>query len=186
LTFQVLGQTKDNAETVDVLLAAWRRENVDAQVAAAEIAGLTPKIVDIEAYTIESVFSSVTSHKSHKDMDKTVAVVDIGATMTSLSVIRNHKLIYNREQNFGGKQLTDEIMRRYGLSYDEAELVKRQGGLPDNYESEVLNPFKETTANQVSRLVDNGQTVVLGDIYETTQSNSVTKVPLLGDIPILG
>ena len=73
--------------------------------------------------------------------------------MTSLSVIHNHKLIYTREQNFGGKQLTEEIMRRYGLSYDEAGLAKRQGGLPDNYEPEVLEPFKETTAQQVSRFL---------------------------------
>lgn len=172
LDFQVLGQTKDNAETVDVLLAACRRENVDDRVAAAEIAGLTPKIVDIEAYTIESVFSSITSQKSHKDIDKTVAIVDIGATMTSLSVIRNYKLIYTREQNFGGKQLTEEIMRRYGLSYDEAELVKRQGGLPDNYESEVLNPFKETTANQVSRF--------LQFFYSAGEDNDVIDHLILG------
>jgi type IV pilus assembly protein PilM len=172
LDFQVLGQTKGNVETVDVLLAACRRENVDERVAAAEIAGLTPKIVDIEAYTIESVFSSITSQKSNKDMDKTVAIVDIGATMTSLSVIRNQKLIYTREQNFGGKQLTEEIMRRYGLSYDEAELVKRQGGLPDNYESEVLNPFKETTANQVSRF--------LQFFYSAAEDNDVINHLILG------
>jgi type IV pilus assembly protein PilM len=153
LDFQVLGQTENNPETVDVLLAACRRENVDDRVAAVELAGLTPKIVDIEAYTIESVFSSMASQMPDEGMDKIIAIIDIGATMTSLSVISNHKLIYTREQNFGGKQLTEEIMRRYGLSYDEAGLAKRQGGLPDNYEPEVLNPFKETTAQQVSRFL---------------------------------
>jgi type IV pilus assembly protein PilM len=153
LDFQILGQTENNPETVDVLLAACRRENVDDRVAAVELAGLTPKIVDIEAYTIESVFSSMASQMPDEGMDKIIAIVDIGATMTSLSVISNHKLIYTREQNFGGKQLTEEIMRRYGLSYDEAGLAKRQGGLPDNYEPEVLNPFKETTAQQVSRFL---------------------------------
>jgi type IV pilus assembly protein PilM len=153
LDFQVLGPTENNPETVDVLLAACRRENVDDRVAAVELAGLTPKIVDIEAYTIESVFSSMASQMPDEGMDKTIAIVDIGATMTSLSVIRNHKLIYTREQNFGGKQLTEEIMRRYGLSYDEAGLAKRQGGLPDNYEPEVLNPFRETAAQQVSRFL---------------------------------
>ena len=54
-------------------------------------------------------------------------------------------------QNFGGKQLTEEIQRRYGLSMEEAGMAKRQGGLPDNYVPEVLEPFKEAMAQQVNR-----------------------------------
>lgn len=153
LDFQVMGITENNPETVDVLLAACRSENVDERVSAVELAGLTAKIVDIEAYTVETVFSVMAAQMPDEGMDKTIAIVDIGATMTNLSVIQNHKLIYTREQNFGGKQLTEEIMRRYGLSYEEAGLAKRQGGLPDNYEPEVLEPFKETTAQQVSRFL---------------------------------
>ena len=153
LDFQILGETEDNPETVDVLLAACRSENVDDRVAAVELAGLTPKIVDVEAYTVETAFSVMASHMPDQGVDKTIAIVDIGATMTSLSVIHDHRLIYTREQSFGGKQLTEEIMRRYGLSYEEAGLAKRQGGLPDNYEPEVLDPFKETAAQQVSRFL---------------------------------
>ena len=85
------------------------------------------------------------------DEDSTVAVVDIGATMTTLSVLNNGQTIYTREQLFGGKQLTDEIMRRYGLPLEEAGLAKKQGGLPDDYEPEVLEPFKEASVQQISR-----------------------------------
>lgn len=188
LDFQVTGVTENNPETVDVLLAACRSENVDDRVAAIELAGLTAKIVDIEAYTIETAFSVMAPQMPDEGMGKTIAIIDIGATMTSLSVINNHNLVYTREQNFGGKQLTEEIMRRYGLSYDEAGLAKRQGGLPDNYEPEVLNPFKETTAQQVSRflqffysaggdvgdidhLVLAGGTACLPDLAELTESH---------------
>lgn len=188
LDFQVTGVTENNPETVDVLLAACRSENVDDRVAAIELAGLTAKIVDIEAYTIETAFSVMAPQMPDEGMGKTIAIIDIGATMTSLSVISNHNLVYTREQNFGGKQLTEEIMRRYGLSYDEAGLAKRQGGLPDNYEPEVLNPFKETTAQQVSRflqffysaggdigdidhLVLAGGTACLPDLAELTESH---------------
>ena len=188
LDFQVLGESEDNPETVDVLLAACRSENVDDRIAAVELAGLTPKIVDIEAYTIETMFQTLAPHLPDEGMDQTVAIVDIGATMTSLSIIHNHHLIYTREQNFGGKQLTEEIMRRYGLSYEEAGLAKRQGGLPDNYEPEVLNPFKETTAQQVSRflqffysaggsvsnidhLILGGGTAALDNLAELTESH---------------
>ncbi|MCP4188590.1 MAG: pilus assembly protein PilM [Gammaproteobacteria bacterium] len=188
LDFQIIGPTESNPETVDVLLAACRSENVDDRVAAVELAGLTAKIVDIEAYTVETIFSAMAPQMPDEGMDKTIAIVDIGATMTSLSILHNQKLVYTREQNFGGKQLTEEIMRRYGLSYDEAGLAKRQGGLPDNYEPEVLNPFKETTAQQVSRflqffysaggdignidhLVLAGGTACLPDLAELTESH---------------
>lgn len=153
LDFQILGPSENNTETVDVLLSACRSENIDDRIAAVELAGLTAKIVDIEAYTIETAYSVLAPDLTDEGMDQTVAIIDIGATMTSLNIIKNHELIYTREQNFGGKQLTEEIMRRYGLSYEEAGLAKRQGGLPDNYSSEVLHPFKETTAQQVSRFL---------------------------------
>jgi len=153
LDFQVLGPTESNPDTVDVLLAACRSENIDDRIAAVELAGLTPKIVDIEAYTVETAFQTLAPHLPGQAEGQTVAIVDIGATMTSLNVIHDHHLIYTREQNFGGKQLTEEIMKRYGLSYEEAGLAKRQGGLPENYEPEVLEPFKETTVQQISRFL---------------------------------
>ncbi len=184
LDFHIIGETENNPETVDVLLAACRSENVDDRVAAVELAGLTPKIVDIEAYTVETVFSAMATQMPDEGMDKTVAIVDIGATMTSLSVIHNHQLIYTREQNFGGKQLTEEIMRRYGLSYEEAGLAKRQGGLPDNYEPEVLEPFKETTAQQVSRFLQFFYSAggPIGDIDYLVLAGGTASLPNLAEL----
>lgn len=184
LDFQVIGETENNPETVDVLLSACRSENVDDRVAAVELAGLIPKIVDIEAYTVETAFSVMASQMPDEGMDKTVAIVDIGATMTSLSIIHNHNLIYTREQNFGGKQLTEEIMRRYGLSYEEAGLAKRQGGLPDNYEPEVLEPFKETTAQQVSRFLQFFYSAggPIGDIDHLILAGGTASLPHLAEL----
>ena len=151
LDFQILGPTKDEPEMVDVLLAASRSENIEDRTAAAEIGGLTVKVVDVEPYTMETAYSLVKHQIIDEGEGKTVAILDIGATMTSLCVLRNHALIYTREQPFGGKQLTEEIMRRYGLSYEDAGRVKRTGGLPDNYEPEVLEPFKKLLVQQVNR-----------------------------------
>jgi type IV pilus assembly protein PilM len=151
LDFEVLGPSEKNPETVDVLLAASRSENVEMRVAAAEMAGLTAKIVDVEAYTIENVYPLLPEFDATKE--KVAAIIDVGATMTSINVMEQGKLAYTREQPFGGKQLTEEIMRRYGLSYEEAGLAKKEGGLPDDYVPEVLEPFKETMANQVHRFL---------------------------------
>lgn len=150
LDFEVLGPVEGNPNLVNVLLAASRSENVDVRVAAVELAGLTAKIVDVEAYAMENAYELI-RHQIPSNVEGAVALVDVGATMTQLVVLVDGRAVYTREQVFGGKQLTDEVMRRYGLSYDEAGLAKRQGGLPEDYETEVLEPFKEAMVQQISR-----------------------------------
>lgn len=172
LDFEVIGETENNPDTIDVLLAASRSENIELRSAALALGGLTPKIVDVEAYTIENSSKMVAHQMEGDSEDKLIAVIDIGATMTSLNVVENNHLIYTREQSFGGKQLTEEIMRRYGLAYDEAGRLKKEGGLPDNYIPEVLEPFKETIAQQVSRF--------LQFFYTSGQHNTVDLIALAG------
>jgi len=172
LDFEVVGPTANNPETVDVLLAASRSENIESRTDALDIGGLTAKIVDVEAYTVENVAPLLTAQLEDGGKDKIIAIIDIGATMTSLNVIENGNLIYTREQNFGGKQLTEEIMRRYGLAYEEAGRLKKSGGLPDNYIPEVLEPFKETIAQQVGRF--------LQFFYTSGQHNTVDLIALAG------
>ena len=172
LDFEIIGESEHNPETVDVLLAASRSENIELRSAALAIGGLTPKIVDVEAYTIENSSKLIMHQLDEPSDDNIIALIDIGATMTSLNVVENNRLIYTREQSFGGKQLTEEIMRRYGLAYDEAGRLKKDGGLPDNYIQEVLEPFKETIAQQVSRF--------LQFFYTSGQHNSVDLIALAG------
>ena len=172
LDFEIIGPSAQNPDTVDVLLAASRSENIELRSAALAIGGLTPKIVDVEAYTIENSSKLIIHQMEDARDEHVIAVVDIGATMTSLNVVENNQLIYTREQSFGGKQLTEEIMRRYGLAYDEAGRLKKDGGLPDNYIQEVLEPFKETIAQQVSRF--------LQFFYTSGQHNSVDMIALAG------
>lgn len=152
LDFEVLGPVKDSPEMVNVLLAASRTENVDLRVSALELAGMVAKVIDVEAFAMENAYKLIADQLT-VHADAVVAVVDVGATMTTLIVLKNQRTIYSREQVFGGKQLTDEVMRRYGLSYEEAGLAKRQGGLPESYEVEVLQPFKEAMVQQISRLL---------------------------------
>lgn len=153
LDFEVMGPTKNNPDAVDVLLAASRSDTVDQRVFALESGGLTASVVDIEAYAMETAFSLVAHQVPNSGKGKTTAIIDIGATATTLNVMYDGKSIFTREQLFGGKQLTEDIQARYGLSNEEAGRAKKLGGLPDDYEPELLNPFKESLAQQVSRLL---------------------------------
>jgi type IV pilus assembly protein PilM len=96
-------------------------------------------------------FSLVQAQIGDEVGDQVVAIVDVGATMTTLSVLTGDRSVYTREQLFGGKQLTEEIQRRYGMSVEEAGRAKKLGGLPADYDQEVLEPFKESVLQQVTR-----------------------------------
>ena len=151
IDFEVQGISVRNPERVNVLLAACRKENVEVREAALTLAGLTARVVDVEAYALERSFGLLASRLAVSGERLTVAVVDIGATMTTLSVLQNGRIIYTREQLFGGRQLTEEIQRRYGLTLEQAGLAQKKGGLPDDYVDEVLQPFREALVQQVSR-----------------------------------
>lgn len=173
IDFDILGPSSKNPEQVEVLLAACRRENVDMRAAMLDLADLKAKVVDVEAYTMERAFSLIQEQLEDQE-EQVVAIVDIGATMTTLSVLVDGKTIYTREQLFGGKQLTEEIQRRYGLSTEEAGLAKKQGGLPDDYEPEVLEPFKDAVVQQVTRS--------LQFFFSSSQYNDVDHIVLAGGV----
>lgn len=172
LDFQVLQPSETEPDKVDVMLAASRSDNVDIRVAALGVGGLIAKKVDVEAFALENAVALLADGNELIADSHVVAIMDVGATTSTLSVLEDSKIIYTREQSFGGRQLTDEIQRRYGLSYEEAGLAKRQGGLPDNYEPEVLQPFMESMAQEVNRS--------LQFFYSSSQVGAVDHVVIAG------
>lgn len=148
--FEIVGPTEGHPESIDVLLVATRRENVEQRQAILEVAGLRGYIMDCEVFALENAFHVV--HPTNADGNgSTVALVDFGAMSTSFNVLHGGRVVYTRDQVFGGRQLTEEIMRRYQLSFEDAERAQHQGGLPDDYNEAVLGPFLADMANQVNR-----------------------------------
>lgn len=172
MDYQVIGATEDNPEEMEVLMAACRKEIVDDYVAVIQAHGLTPAVVDIETYAMENAYSLIAQHMPGGGMEKTVAILDVGATTTNINVIHNNRSVYSRDHTFGGRQLTEEIQRRYGLSYEEAGLAKKQGGLPDNYQTDVLRPFMEAMCQEAMR--------ALQFFYSSSPFNNVDQVLLAG------
>lgn len=150
LDFEVQGPNAKNAELMDVLIVASRKENVDDRLAALDLAGLKAGIVDVESYALENAFSVMLEHSPDQDGGQTTAIADVGATMMTLDVIHEGRSVYVREQGFGGKELTDQIQSKYGLSFAEAGLAKKLGGLPETYLEDVLDPFRQAMARQIN------------------------------------
>lgn len=170
LDYEVLPDRLANPNRVNVLLVATRIENVEARAEALELGGLTPKIADVESFAIENAFK-VFSDTLPMGVN-TVGILDIGHTMTTLSVMQNNKVIYTREQVFGGKQLTQEIQNRYGLSFEEAGRAKKSRTLPDDYDIEVLEPFLEAVVQQAARS--------LQFFFSSSQFNEIDHILLAG------
>jgi type IV pilus assembly protein PilM len=151
LDFEVIGPSESDPDAVDVLLAASTRENVLARTDVIEAAGLKPKLVDVEAYAIENAFSLIADQMPNFAQGLVVAIAEVGATLTTVHVVVDGKIVFTREQTFGGRVLTEEIERHYGLSYQEAGLAKKQNDLPEDYEPKVLEPFKRALVTTISR-----------------------------------
>jgi type IV pilus assembly protein PilM len=170
LDFEVLPDRLNNPNRVNVLLVATRTENVDSRIEVLDLVGLNPKIADVESYALErsfEVFADTLPIGSNL-----VGVLDIGHTMTTLSVMQNGKIIYTREQVFGGKQLTQDVQNRYGLSYDEAGRAKKDNTLPDDFETEVLLPFLDAVIQQAARS--------LQFFFSSSQFNEIDHILLAG------
>ena len=153
IDFQVLGPVANSAEEVEVLIAASKKERIEDRIAVAEEGGLKVVVMDVETYATETAYSLAASQLADEGKGKTVMIVDVGAQMMHINVLHDNQSVYTREQPFGGNQLTQEIINRYGLSSEEAEIAKRKGGLPDNYNAEVLQPFLQSFAMEIARAV---------------------------------
>jgi type IV pilus assembly protein PilM len=177
LDFQVLGTAPSSPDEIEVLIAASRKEKVEDRVAVAEAAGLKPIVMDVESYAVLSSFELIEKQFPDGGKGQIIALVDVGANVMNLTVLRNDQQLYAREQAFGGNQLTQDIARHYGMSFEEAEAAKRSNNLPDNYEAELLRPYIESMALEVSR--------ALQFFFTSTQFNQINHIVLSGGCAVI-
>lgn len=153
LDFDVIGPAPNSADDIEVMLAAARREKVVDRVAIAEEAGMKASVMDVESYAARAALDHVTAQMPNAGAGQVIALFQIGAVSTQISVMLDGATIYEREQPFGGNSLTQDIVRSYGLAFEEAEARKKAGDLPENYQSDVLAPWLENAALEVTRAI---------------------------------
>ncbi len=151
LDFCVIGPSSTSIGDVEVLIAASRKDRVQDRQGLAEAAGLKPMVLDIESHASRLAMSRIVRTLPSEGKDALVALFEIGADTTSLKVLRDEELLYDRDQAFGGSQLTQLISRQYGFSFEEAEQKKLGGELPEDYESAILAPFVDSLSQEIGR-----------------------------------
>src|SRR4029453_16498227 len=172
LDFQILGPAPNNPDEVEILIAASRKEKVEDRVAIAEAAGVKPRGVDGRGHATQESFRLIAPSLPANGRDQNIALVDIGAHVTHFYVLRNDQFLFSRDQAFGGNQPTYDIQRAFNLSPEEAESAKKNQGLPENYDADVLQPFMETLALEVTR--------ALQFFFTSTSYSQVDQIVLAG------
>ena len=151
LDFCVVGPSPTSVGDVEVLIAASRRDRVQDRQGLAEAAGLKPVVLDIESHASRLAMGRVIAALPNQGRDALVALFEIGAETTSLKVLRDDDMLYDRDQAFGGSQLTQLISRQYGFSFEEAEQKKLGSDLPEDFESAILVPFVDSLSQEIGR-----------------------------------
>ena len=172
LDFCILGPSASSKGDIEVLIAASRREKVQDLQGMAEATGLKPVIVDVKSYASRLAASRLIASMPNQSEDRIVALFEVGSLTTSMQVIRNDEVLYDRDQAFGGAQLTQLIVRQYGFSPEEAEIKKCSGELPEDYGTTVLQPFIESLVQEIGR--------ALQFFFTSTTHNKVDLVMLAG------
>lgn len=177
LDFQVLGPTNSDDDEVEVLLVASRKEQIEDRVAIAEMCDLQAVVVDVESYASRLAVQYVTDGLPNHAQGEVIAVFDIGSAVTMLSVYLDTEIVFEREQTFGGQTLTQDLVRLYGLTPEEAELKKKSGDLPEGFQTEVLTPFVEQGAANITR--------TLQFFFTSTEYTKVDRIYLSGGTSVV-
>ncbi|WP_432697321.1 type IV pilus assembly protein PilM [Marinobacterium sp. YM272] len=147
LDFEVLGPVDNHPNLNEILLVACRRDDVSNREDAVNAAQLNCDIVDVDTFAVERLLSVLDA----ADPGALVGMVDIGAATLTLNVFRDGKIIYNREQAFGGNELSNAIHQQYGLEISDIEQKLRGGGLDEEIIEMLVMPFRQSVVQQVSR-----------------------------------
>lgn len=172
LDFQVLGPSQSSPEEIDVYIAASKRERVDEYVGVADAAGLKVTVVTEDSLALLSAYDLAREAFPGNGEGEIILLAEIGATNTRINIMRDDVVVYNRDQDIGGEQLTNDIVSHYGMTFEEAEEAKCSGNLPDGYKTEVLEPYLENLGMEISR--------ALQFFFTSTQYSRVDRIVLCG------
>ena len=153
IDYHRLEAESDDQESLDVLLVAVKRDMVNDYTAVINEAGLDPMVMDIDAFCIQNMFEM--SHEPQKG--KVNALVNIGASVININIIRSGNSVFTRDMSIGGNHFTEEIQKQLNISFEEAEQLKINMGAGSERENEirdVVDSISSSIALEIQRSLD--------------------------------
>lgn len=168
-SYHIMGLGQENENTVDVLIAAAKKQTVDGFVNTFRTAGLNLVILDVDIFALTNIVEQINNPK-----DSSIVVVDIGASVTNMAIIKGENIEFTREILLGGGYLTSQIEKSLKLSFEDAEQKKIKG------DDDVLYLFEDfifTIASEINKTIN---------FYTSTNPNeTLGKIYLSGGTSLL-
>jgi type IV pilus assembly protein PilM len=150
LDFQVTGRTNDST---NVLIAACKRERIDNVRQAIQLAGKEPAVIDVDTFALQNCYE----HNYQPSENQVVTLLNIGASTMNVNIVKGNRSLFSRDITVGGSQFTDVLQRSLGLSYQQAEAVKRG----------VVNAAEGVEEKSIEPLMSNVTEIVAMEIQKT-------------------
>jgi len=172
IDFQILGPDPKDPSMMDVMLVAAKKEFVDDHIAVFTDAGLEPAIMDIDCFAVENMFDY---NYGFVD-EEVVALVDLGASATSVNVLRGNTSVFTRDIQAGGYLINQELQKRLGVSSEDAEQAKLG-----------YRGFAEIEADSIDEIIEDGIENLIQEVHRsldfftaTSSDERISKLYLTG------
>jgi type IV pilus assembly protein PilM len=170
LDFQILGESEHNPNQMSVLLVAAKKEMINEYINLVQMTGLNLCVIDVDAFALQNIFEF-----SYDPGDENIALIDIGASKTSLNILKDNSSVFMRDVSLGCGQINEKIASLVECSLAEAEEIKHGG------QSEIISP--EDLSRIISSVVTAWCTEIkraLDFFYSTFPEDQITKIILSG------
>ena len=124
---------------MDVMLVAAKKDIIEDYESLIHLAGLNPVIMDVDAFALQNAFEM-----SAEDISGCYAIINVGAEELGINAVKNGVSIFTRDSSYGGSQITEAIMSKFNVSFEEAEKIKL-GGTKVDKEKGALEEIFTTT-----------------------------------------
>ncbi len=170
LDFQILGLA-DKENMMDVIIVAAKKDKINEYVAVAKEAGLSPIIVDVDAFALENMYELNYEGKPEEN----VAIVNIGASMININILKGGLSVFTRDSTVGGNLHTEALQKEFTISYANAEKLKQEGsmeGISKDDVTAILVSASEDIITEISRSFDY--------FRDTTNYENINEIILCG------
>ncbi len=163
---------KQASEQMEVMLVAAKKDIIDDYANLLDSAGLSPGVLDVDAFALQNAFEISTEDA---EPEGAYAIVNIGAEELGINVVRNGVSLFTRDSSYGGSQITEAIVSKYKVSFEEAENIKLGGSNVDRDKDELEEIFKSVVSDWVQEIKR-----ALDFVASTYPDESIEKVLVCG------
>jgi len=170
LDFQIIGENENNPNQMNVILVAAKKEMVEDYLNVVQLAGLNPLILDVDAFALQNIFEM-----NYEGAEESIALIDIGASKTSLNILKGYSSVFMRDVSLGCFQINQKIISLINCPPEDAEDIKfneKSDKISQNDLSEITSAVVSDWCSEIRRALD--------FFYSTYPDEQIKRVVLSG------